>query len=330
MIKENVPLAPLTTFRLGGAARFFIEVQTLEELNTALDTAKEKNLPVLFLGGGSNMLVTESGFDGLVIKVALKGIERDEALLIASAGESWDALVEYSVAAGLWGLENLSGIPGSVGAAPIQNIGAYGSEVKDTVLWVEVLDSQTNSVRMLTAAECGFGYRTSNFKKNPGRYVVLRVAFALHTDPSARLHYKDLAEAFDGNTSPSADEIRTAVLKIRARKFPNLAEEGTAGSFFLNPVVSPGIAATLSAAYPGLPQYPAEGTVKLSLAWLLDNALGVKGVRVGGARLFERQPLVIAATRDATAQDVVTLKEKIKTLAKEKLQLDLEEEVRII
>jgi UDP-N-acetylmuramate dehydrogenase len=326
IIEENIPLAPLTTFALGGPAHYFVRVQNIDELKESLAFAKAKNIKVLVLGGGSNVLVSDDGFDGLVIKIEITGVKQDDTTLVAGAGESWDALVARAVDEGLWGIENLSGIPGTVGAAPVQNIGAYGAELKDTLAWVEALDTANGAVVRFAGNECGFGYRSSLFKQTPGRYVILRAAFNLKKDGTPNDLYKDLA----GIAGLSLAEIRAKVLAVRAQKFPDLTREGTAGSFFLNPVVSPATAAQLAGRYPGLPQFAAGGGVKLSLAWLLDNALGLKGAMVGGARLFERQPLVIAASRDARARDVRALAEKIKKEVKEQLGIEIEEEVRIL
>src|SRR3989338_4218634 len=199
VIEENVPLAPLTTFFIGGPARYFVRVKTIEELKQSLDYARDQNLATLILGGGSNVLVSDAGFDGLVIKIEMAGVERlpagkagDGDTLIAEAGESWDRLVERAVAGGLWGIENLSGIPGTAGAAPVQNIGAYGAEVKDTLLWVEAFDTKSGAVVRLQNSECGFGYRTSRFKKEPGQFVVLRAAFRLNKNGTPNASYKDL------------------------------------------------------------------------------------------------------------------------------------------
>ena len=331
-IEENVPLAPHTTFRLGGPARYFSCIKTVEELRQSLDFSKSRNLEILLLGGGSNLLISDAGFGGLVIKIEITGVEREGDTLIAGAGESWDALVAHTVAGGWWGLENLSGIPGTVGAAPVQNIGAYGAEIKDSVRWVEVLDRHSGEVVRMESAACGFGYRTSIFKRlpaqagEPQRYVVLRVAFALKKDGTPNASYKDLA----GITRLNLDEIRQKVLEVRSQKFPDLSKEGTAGSFFLNPVVSGQKAAKLLQKYPGVPQFAAENGVKVSLAWLLDNVLHAKGMREGGARLYERQPLVIVAGVGASARDVTALKEKIKKEVQEKLDIMLEEEVRVV
>ncbi len=326
LIEEQVPLGPLTTFRIGGPARYFARVRTVEELQQSLDYARDQNLATLILGGGSNVLISDAGFDGLVIKIEIAGKAGDGDTLIAGAGENWDALVERAVADGLWGIENLSGIPGTVGAAPVQNIGAYGSEVKDTLAWVDAFDTHSGTMTRLSNAECAFGYRTSRFKKEPGRFVIVRAAFALSKNGEPNASYKDLADCGKLNIT----QIRERVLDVRSRKFPDLSVEGTAGSFFLNPVVSAQKAAELLAEYPDLPQFKAENGVKVSLAWLLDHALEVKGLSVGGARLYERQPLVISASRTASASDVAELAEKVADLVQDKLKIKIEPEVKII
>lgn len=335
-IEENVPLAAFTTFRIGGAARFFVRVDSLQELQEAIAFANEKILRVLVLGGGSNMLIDDEGFDGLVIKIDIRGIEilqeSEGAELVVGAGESWDELVARTVEEGLWGIENLSGIPGTVGAAPVQNIGAYGSELKDTFVWAEALDVTTQEMVRLDATACAFSYRSSIFKRHAGQYVILRVALRLSKLPNPKLSYKDLTLAFPG-AEPTLPEVRGAVLAIRARKFPDLAVEGTAGSFFLNPIVSAEVAATLTKEYPDLPQYAQEGSeersVKISLAWLLDNVLGLKGYSVGGARLFESQPLVVVARAGTSSNDVEALAGEVIEKIQKKFNITIEMEVRI-
>jgi UDP-N-acetylmuramate dehydrogenase len=316
-IKERVPLAPLTTFGIGGAARFFVAVQNLAELKESFSFAREQHAPVLILGGGSNLLVRDDGFEGLVIKIEIAGVsfvekENGEVFVTAGAGVSWDALVAETVEKNLWGLENLSGIPGTVGAAPVQNIGAYGAEVKDTLRSVEAYDTETETTRIFKNNECEFGYRTSFFKQHAGRFVIVAVAFALQK--------KDI----------SAQDICTATLHIRAQKLPDLKKEGTAGSFFLNPIVSIQKAEELKQRYPDLPQFTASAGVKISLAWLLDKGLGLKGFAIGGARLFEKQPLVIAAARGASADDVLQLAHTVKEKIKKEYGIDIEAEVKII
>lgn len=339
-IEENVPLAPFTTFRLGGPGRFFARVQHTQELLAALDFARAKNLHAQILGGGSNALVRDEGYDGLVIKMELAGVERTEGGYIAVAGEQWDALCERAARDGLWGIENLSGIPGTVGGACVQNIGAYGAALSQVIEWVEAYDVQTGETVRFDNAECRFGYRDSIFKQEAGRYVVLRAALQLSAEPSPNLAYKDLAarlapgataEGFAG-AAPSLAGVREAILAIRAGKFPDLSVEGTAGSFFLNPMVTAAQAESLKERFPDMPLFamPETDRIKVPLGWLLDHALNLKGLRVGGARLYEKQALVVVASRDARTSDVVSLRDKVKEEVRERIGIDIREEVRIL
>jgi len=329
-IEEQVPLAPLTTFHIGGPAKFFVRVKTVEEIQESLDYARDKKLRVQVLGGGSNVLFSDAGFDGLVKKIELRDVVKDADTYVAAAGESWDALVERAVRDGLWGLENLSGIPGSVGGAVVQNIGAYGAALSQTLVWAEAYDSATSALVHLTADQCSFGYRDSVFKHSE-RLVVVRAAFTLSPSPAPNLEYRDLAERFKAE-DPSLQAIRTAVLDIRAHKFPDLAKEGTAGSFFLNPMVPRAQARALKERYPDMPLFdmPETPDVKVPLGWLLDHVLNLRGTAVGGARVFERQALVIAATRGATARDVNALAQMIRQGVRRTIGIDIHEEVKIL
>ncbi len=335
-IEENIPLGTLTTFYIGGPARFFVRVKNIDELKESIDFARDNALKIFILGGGSNVLVDDAGFDGLVIKIELTGVERlssdieQRDTYVAAAGERWDALVARATAMGLWGLENLSGIPGSVGGAVVQNIGAYGAALSQTLAWVEVYDTASGAVVRLSNAQCAFGYRDSVFKHFT-HYVILRAAFEFSPTPSPNLEYRDLTQRFEGQ-SPSLQEIRDAVLDIRAHKFPDLAKEGTAGSFFLNPMVSKAQARALQERYPDMPLYtmPETAAVKVPLGWLLDRVLNLRGLAVGKARLFERQALVIAAARGASAADVKALAQKVTQEVKDKIGITISEEVRIL
>lgn len=331
MIEEHVPLAPYTTFRLGGPGRFFARVSTLNALQEALAFAQQKKLKVFYLGGGSNVLVPDAGFDGLVVKIEFAALERTERGYVAAAGELWDTLVARAVADGLWGLENLSGIPGTVGGAVVQNIGAYGAALSQTLAWVEAFDTQNNKVVTIDTAGCAFGYRDSIFKQQKGRYVVLRAAVTLSPEPQPNVSYADLAARF-ATAEPSLAAIREAVLAIRADKFPNLALEGTAGSFFLNPTVPAAQAHELAARYRGMPLFamPETAAVKVPLGWILDKVLNLRGYSRGGARLYERQALVIAASQSATAHDVRALCEAVKKEVEAKTNLKIKEEVTML
>jgi UDP-N-acetylmuramate dehydrogenase len=336
VVRERVSLAPLTAFKLGGAARFFVSVDSVEALKEAIAFAHARSLALFILGGGANVLIRDEGFDGLVIKIEIAGIEarEGETAFIAGAGVAWDALVAKAVERGWWGIENLSGIPGTIGGACVQNIGAYGAALSQTLQWVEALDTREGSVRKFSNAECAFGYRESIFKAEEGRYVVLRAAFALSREPAPDLSYKDLALRFAGVT-PSLADIRATVIEIRRAKFPDLAVEGTAGSFFKNPVVSQEFADALVARYPGLPLFslPESTDIKVPLAWFLDHRHGVldmRGAISGGARLYEKQPLVITATRDASARDVEALARIVQERVRAATALIIEPEVKML
>lgn len=333
MLREGEPLAPLTTFRLGGSAKWFVECRTDAEVQAAVAEARTRGVRLLVLGGGSNVLVSDEGVDALVLKMNITGItcERTDTdlLCIAGAGESWDALVARTVEEKVWGLENLSGIPGSVGGAVVGNIGAYGAALFQTFSWVEAYDCEQNQIVRLTGAQCAFSYRDSIFKHQAGRYILLCAAFTLRTDATPDLSYKDLAQHLGDTPSPSIEAVRAAVLEIRKGKFPDLTQEGTAGSFFKNPILSKEAAALLMEKYPELPIFTlpeAEG-VKVPLAWILDKALGMRGFRVGSARLFERQPLVLVSEFGGTARDVDALAKEVVTRVHDAIGIDIAREV---
>lgn len=330
--RERVPLATLTTLRVGGEARVVVRAENESEVREALALAKEEGLSWYPLGGGSNLLAPDEGYAGMVIELALPRSSFSEGaegvVAVAEAGVSWDAFVTDTVERGLWGIENLAGIPGTAGAAPIQNIGAYGAELADTLLWVEALDPASGEVKRFLRQECGLGYRDSRFKREPG-LIIIRVALLLTKDGAPRLGYKDLARAAEeGVPLRTPQEVATAVRAIRARKFPDLSKEGTAGSFFKNPTVSEEAFEALRARFPELPGYPSAAGVKLSLAWILDRALSLKGHAVGKARLFEAQPLVIATADGASAHDVDALADDVTARVKEATGVGIEREVR--
>ncbi len=336
--EENVVLAPFTTFHIGGPARYFARVRTVDELRTALASAEEKKLEIVVLGGGSNVLIADEGFPGCVIRMesaetAWNAHDSLHIEVVADAGVEWDTLVRASVARGLHGLENLSGIPGTVGAAPVQNIGAYGAELSDTCAWVEAFDTQTKEIIRFSAHECAFGYRDSIFKHERKHFIITRVAFLLPRSAPENISYKDLKEYFEhtGNPYPTLDEVRTAVLSIRALKFPDLRTIGTAGSFFKNPIIPRLKYDELRMAYPALPGFPTDdGQIKIALAWILDHVIHAKGMREGNAMAWNQQPLVIAADAGARAHDVMTLADRIAHAVKEATGIDIEREVRII
>lgn len=331
-IKENISLKSKNTLGVESIARYFVEVENVIDLQDAIAWAREKNIEILILGGGSNVCFVENEVKKLVIKVCIRGIEKGEGLVIVGAGEEWDSFVEKGIVYDIPNIENLSLIPGTVGAAPVQNIGAYGVEVKDMIEWVEVCDSNVGKVKKLITDECNFSYRDSIFKHQEGKgYVITRVAFKIKKDAPVSIEYKDLAEYFNENKAPSKEEVRKAVISIRAGKFPSLESSGTAGSFFKNPIITKKQFEEITTIYSSMPSYPAgEGKVKIPLAWVLDNVCGLRGYKDGNVWLHDKQPLVLVTNKKATAQDIKNFSEKIKQIVKEKINLDIEEEVRYV
>ncbi len=335
MIEEHVPLAPLTTFRIGGAARYFARVHNASELREAFAFARQRGLPTFVLGAGSNVLVADQGFPGLVLHVEDATIEFEEVdsmrvRVAAGAGCDWDMLVAETVARGYAGFENLSGIPSSVGATPVQNIGAYGCEVGNTIEWVEVYDPKRDTVRRLGGAECAFGYRDSIFKKSEGaHFVVLRVAYLLRRTGKPDIAYKDIAE-YARTVAPivTTQDMRDAVLSVRAKKFPTQEEAGTAGSFFMNPIVPIPLANDIGSRFPDMPMYDAgEGMKKLSAAWIIDRVLSLRGVREGDVGTWPAQALIVVNYGNASAHDVRAFTDMIVTRAQQELGITLTREV---
>jgi UDP-N-acetylmuramate dehydrogenase len=334
LLEENVPLAPLTTFRLGGPARFFVEARSIGDVQEAVALARSKNLPLFILGGGSNLLVADSGWPGMVLKVAIAGIERrsgdieGKALFDIGAGESWDRFVSHAVTAHCAGVECLSGIPGSVGGTPVQNVGAYGQEVSETIESVEVLDLKDSQVRELCREACGFTYRSSIFNTTErGRFVILRVAYALTPGGEPRIGYADLKRHFEGReTLPNLAETREAVRHIRALKGMLIVDGDpdcqSAGSFFKNPVISPEQHQDLKkrAAEKGLtlPSYPAlEKSKKVSAAWLVERSGFARGYGFGKVGISSKHALAIVNRGGATADEVLALKNHIQQRVEE-------------
>ena len=321
-IQENIALAPLTTLGVGGSARFFVRAESVGDVEEAVAFARDRKLPLFVLGGGSNLLVSDRGWDGVVLQVGISGIgERRESKSVfdVGAGVDWDEFVAHAVARNLGGIECLSGIPGSVGGTPVQNVGAYGQEVSETLVSVLAFDLHENCVRELTAAECGFSYRGSIFNTSQrGRYVILRVTYRLASNGVPSLRYADLQKYFAGREAPSLSEVRDAVLEVRGSKGMVLraGDPGSAGSFFKNPVLSAAQHDELvrRAAERGLevPSYPALSSQrKVSAAWLVENSGFRKGYVRGKAGISSKHALAIVNLGGASAADIVGLKDEI-------------------
>lgn len=336
-VKENISLRGFNTFKVGGSARFFVEIKNKKDLVEVADFLEVHNLPFLVLGGGSNVLISDDNFPGLVLKISTQGIFWKDSLgkkieVDVEAGVGWDELVSEVVKKNLFGLENLSGIPGTVGAAPIQNIGAYGAEVKNTIQFVEIFDLKNRQFKKLEMNDCRFGYRDSIFKSSESKnWIITSVSFLLSKEGSLNTSYKDLKNYFSENPNPTLAEVRQAVLEIRGRKFPDLKLYGTAGSFFKNPIITSEKFEELQKKFGEMPNFPAEdGKVKISAAWILDNVLKVKGKVFNNVSFFQNQPLVVVNLGSATASEIKEVTDKISLLAKKELGLDLEREVRLV
>mgnify|MGYP001586837370 CR=1 FL=1 len=327
-IEEQVPLASFTTMHVGGNARFFARVKDVDGLKDAIIFARGKSIPVFILGGGSNTIVSENGFPGFVIKIEIKGITCDGNRITAGAGEMCDDVVKDAVSRKLWGIENLSLVPGTVGGAVAQNIGAYGVEVRETIFSVDAFDISSMQIKTFLCDECEFGYRESIFKKNKN-LIVTRAVFELAEHGAPRVEYEDVKKYFENNgiAVPTLAEIRDAIVSIRTKKMP-APPLGTAGSFFKNPVVSAEQYEDVKMKFPELKAYPqGDGKVKLSSAWLIDHVGKWRGVRRGDAGVHEKQALIMVNYGTARAEEILLLAQEIKKDIKEKTGVTLEEEV---
>ncbi len=335
-IHENIPLARLTTLQVGGAARYFAELKREDELSEAVQFAITRNLPLFILGGGSNLVVADSGWPGLVLKIAIGGIATPKTqdapgnavLFSVGAGVNWDDFVAQSVVQNCSGVECLSGIPGSVGATPVQNVGAYGQEVSAAIESVRVHDLRDNRIVVLPNPACRFRYRSSIFNTTErGRYIILRVNYRLKRGGTPSLQYADLQRHFAGAKSPSLAEVRQAVREIRRTKGMLLDpadgdgnlhndDSRSAGSFFKNPVLSEvqfkDLAALAAVRNLDLPSYPAlDSQHKISAAWLVEHSGFSKGHVLGAAAISRRHALALVNLGTATASDIIALKDAI-------------------
>jgi UDP-N-acetylmuramate dehydrogenase len=339
-IQEAVPLAPYTTFRIGGRARFFCEITTEPVLIEAVEFARQHNVPVLVLGGGSNLLVSDAGFDGLVLHIAIDApIQSTHSNNLVdytvTAGTDWNAFVLTMCEQGISGVECLAGIPGSVGGTPVQNVGAYGQEVADTIITVRALDLETLTFIDIPREQCGFSYRRSIFNStHRNRYIVTAVTFRFDSASKPKLTYADLTRHFAGQ-NPTPIEIYHAVREIRHSKGMLIVEGEadcrSAGSFFKNPIVPASILATIASALnisaETIPHWPADnGLVKLPAAWLLERAGFPKGFTLGNAGISSRHTLALVNKGNATAADIVNLRDTIRAVVNQRFDIQLEQE----
>jgi UDP-N-acetylmuramate dehydrogenase len=333
---ENASLKQRNTFGIAANARFWVQVNTQAALRSFLNTVTAKNVPLLVLGGGSNIVFAQD-YQGVVLNPNLKGIkcvadDGERVIVEAAAGENWHEFVQYCVAQGWYGLENLSLIAGTVGAAPIQNIGAYGVELKDSFVSLEAMSIQTGMMREFALSECAFGYRDSVFKNAlKNQYVITAVRFCLSKIARVNVQYGDIAQELlsQGISQASPKQVAQAVIAIRQRKLPNPAQIGNTGSFFKNPVVALAQFEALKAQYPQLVAYPQAQGMKLAAGWLIEQA-GWKGQSLGQAGVYEKQALVLVNRGGVTGQEVVNLAQAIQKSVLEKFGVNLEVEVNVV
>ncbi len=351
-LQKNILLARLTTIGLGGAAEFFSECKTVEHIRAGLEFGKRERLPIQVLGGGSNIIFPDAGYHGLVLKIALKGIHFDDdgewMIARAAAGEVWDAFVCACIEKGLAGVECLSGIPGFVGGTPIQNVGAYGQEVKDTIEKVKVLDRVTLQEKILKNSECGFSYRTSRFKlQDSGKFVVTEVSFRLKKNGRPTIRYPEVKKSVEAaiplpslaDGRESLEAMRNVVLSLRKKKSmlidPNDPNSKSVGSFFLNPIVEREQYSALSNVWKKIgdgsevPAFPFQEKKKISAAWLVEHAGFAKGYRKGGAGISSNHSLAIINC-SGTARDVLALAAEIEHRVFEKFGIRLVREAVVI
>lgn len=336
-IEENKDLRPYHTFHLEVKTRYFAEVKTLEELSGLLKSPVYSNHPSLLLGGGSNVLFTRN-WDGLVIKMSIRGItilsENDkEVVLKAGAGESWHDLVMYCVERGYGGVENLSLIPGTVGAAPMQNIGAYGAEIRQVFVELEALEIASGQLKTFSNEECRFGYRESVFKKElKGRFIIVSVTLRVVKNAAVNTSYGVVAETLRqwGIEKPGISDVSRAVIHIRQSKLPNPDEIGNAGSFFKNPSVSRQQFESIKAGYPSIPGFEQDdGTVKVPAGWLIEQD-GWKGKTFGSVGVHKHQALVLVNYGGGEGKDIWALAQQIQTSVKARFGIELEPEVNVV
>lgn len=336
--KENILLKDHTTMRLGGKARYFITISTPEELQELFSTPQFKNLPIFVLGGGSNVIAPDDGFAGAILHITIPGFEiinDDEftTLVKIGAGESWDETVAKAVEHGLSGIECLSAIPGTVGAAPVQNIGAYGQELADTFVSLEAYDTHTNSFVTLDKQSCGFGYRHSIFRgEQQGRYIITSVTLQLQKTVLQPPFYQALQNYLETNNiidySPAS--LRQAVIAIRADKLPDPAQKPNAGSFFKNALITQATFHELAQHYPDMPAYPAEGEmVKIPTGWLIEQC-GFKGRLLHGIRIHDKNALVLINEATTSTHDLITTRDIIIQAVQDRFGIAIEQEPLVV
>ena len=335
VVQKNISLAQFTTFKIGGRARYYVLVKNKSELLEALNWARQNKQPLLLLGGGSNLLISDQGFKGLVIHNHISGVRvvkttKDYVWVEADSGEPWSALVGYCLNHKYYGLENLALIPGTVGAAPMQNIGAYGVELKDVFVSLVAINLKNGREKKFSLADCAFGYRESAFKnKLKGKYFIYSVTVKLSKRPNFKLSYGGLQETLSGQANLTARDVVKAIAEVRISKLPSPAILPNAGSFFKNPEIARGRFLKLQKKFPTIKHFVSGERVKIPAAWLIE-ACGFKGKRFGKVGAYEKQPLVLVNYGGAKASEILGLVKKIEKAVQRKFEIKLEREVNCI
>lgn len=333
-IHTNIPLKNYTTMRLGGPARFMTEVHSAEDIDVVCKNAASQQIPVFVLGGGSNVLARDEGYHGLVILNRILGFEviADDpgtTTLKIGAGENWDEVVRRAVEMGLSGIETLSAIPGTAGAAPVQNIGAYGQEIAETLQSLEAYDITANRVVLLENADCNFSYRNSIFRSTAtGRYIITSITLKLFKTPPQPPFYKDVQEYFDTNGISffTSQAVRDAVISIRQNKLPNPAEKPNTGSFFKNAVIEPWQLADLQKEYPDMPSFELpDGNYKVPTGWLIEQT-GLKGQLLHGMRVHDKNALVLINESATSYADLAEARREIMGAVRDTFRITIEQE----
>lgn len=333
-VHTNIPLKNYTTMGMGGPAKFFVDARTKEEVQTVWKNAAAKQLPIFILGGGSNLIVKDEGFNGLVVRIKISGFEilsedQSTTTIKIGAGENWDDVVKRSVEMGLSGIEAMSGIPGAAGATPVQNVGAYGQEIADTLVSLEAYDSQTDQFVSLTNEQCGFSYRHSIFRGDAyGRYVITSISLKLYKSQPTPPFYEALQKYLDDNniTLYTHEAIRDAVLAIRASKLPDVKDKRSAGSFFKNALIEEWQLTQLKAAHPDIPNYDmGNGKFKIPTGWLIEKT-GLKGQLLHGMRVHDGNALVLINESATSYADLAAARNEIIAKVRDTFQIYIEQE----
>ncbi|MCK5285896.1 MAG: UDP-N-acetylmuramate dehydrogenase [Candidatus Pacebacteria bacterium] len=328
-IQKNILLAPYTSFKIGGEARFFTVVKNIEDLRLGVNFAKQNSLPIFILGKGSNILISDNGFSGLVLKIEIDYLEtklpsEDFVEIVVGAGMILDELIEKMTKKKLWGIENLSYIPGTVGASAVQNAGAFGVEVKDTILWIEVFDINTGKTQKLNNKECYFAYRNSIFKEEPN-WVIIKIVFRLKIKKESNYSYNNL-ENLKNKKDLTSQDVRDKIIEIRKKITPRIEGLGSAGSFFKNPIISKKEFKELKEKFPESPSFMEGERIKIPIAWFIDK-FGWKGYFDGEVGIYDKHALMLVNKGKGTCDEVKNLAQKISDDIYKKTGLKLETEV---